>query len=37
MMLYAAAVRPAEPCHLQVCDIDSKRMVIHVRQGEGAT
>jgi len=22
-------------CHLKVSDIDSKRMVIHVRQGKG--
>src|SRR5215472_6985719 len=26
---------PAELCHLKVSDIDSQRMVIHVRQGKG--
>jgi integrase len=33
MMLYATGLRRAEMCHLKVTDIDSKRMVIHVRQG----
>jgi integrase/recombinase XerD len=35
MMLYAIGLRRAEMCHLKVSDIDSKRMVIHVRQGKG--
>jgi len=35
MMLYATGLRRAEMCHLTVSDIDSKRMVIHVRQGKG--
>ena len=35
MMLYATGLRRAEMCHLKVADIDSKRMVIHVRQGKG--
>jgi integrase/recombinase XerD len=35
MMLYATGLRRAELCHLKVCDIDSERMVIHVRQGKG--
>ena len=35
MMLYATGLRRAEMCHLKISDIDSKRMVIHVRQGKG--
>ena len=35
MMLYSTGMRRAELCHLKVCDIDSERMVIHVRQGKG--
>jgi site-specific recombinase XerD len=35
MMLYATGLRRAELCHLKVCDINSQRMVIHVRQGKG--
>ena len=35
MMLYATGLRRAELCHLKVGDIDSERMVIHVRQGKG--
>ena len=35
MMLYATGLRRAEMCHLKVTDIDSTRMVIHVRQGKG--
>jgi integrase/recombinase XerD len=34
MMLYATGLRRAELCHLKVSDIDSERMVIHVRQGK---
>jgi len=33
--LYATGVRVSELCQLQGTDIDSKRMVIHVRQGKG--
>src|SRR5260370_5112970 len=36
MLLYATGLRRAERCHLKVGDIDSERMVIHVRQGKGA-
>jgi site-specific recombinase XerD len=35
MTLYATGVRRAELTHLQVSDIDSRRMVIHVRGGKG--
>jgi len=35
MMLYATGLRRAELCHLKVSDIDSERMVLHVRQGKG--
>ena len=35
MILYATGLRRAELCHLKVSDIDSERMVIHVRQGKG--
>src|SRR5262249_36286478 len=33
--LYATGVRVSELCHLEGTDIDSRRMVIHVRQGKG--
>lgn len=36
MTIYAAGLRVSEVAHLQVADIDSKRMLIHVRQGKGA-
>src|SRR5713101_4695543 len=35
MTLYATGVRRAELTHLKVSDIDSERMVIHVRGGKG--
>ena len=33
--LYATALRRSELCQLKVADIDSPRMMIHVRQGKG--
>jgi integrase/recombinase XerD len=35
MTLYATGMRRTEAANLKVADIDSKRMVIHVRQGKG--
>ena len=35
MILYSTGMRRTELCHLQVADIDSQRMVIHIRQGKG--
>jgi len=34
--IYACGLRLGEGVHLQVRDIDSKQMVVHVRQGKGA-
>src|SRR5262245_57688952 len=36
MTCYAAGLRLSEVCHLHVNDIDSGRMVVHVRIGKGA-
>src|SRR5438477_12723525 len=36
MILYSTGVRRSELVHIKVSDIDSKRMVIHVRQGKGS-
>lgn len=35
MTLYATGARRAEVTHLQVSDIDSQRMVVHIRGGKG--
>jgi site-specific recombinase XerD len=35
MALYSAGLRVSEVCRLTVDDIDSSRMVLHVRQGKG--
>jgi integrase/recombinase XerD len=35
MVLYATGVRRAELAHLEVSNIDSRLMVVHVRQGKG--
>jgi integrase/recombinase XerD len=35
MTLYGAGLRREELCRLKVTDVDSKRMVLHVRQGKG--
>jgi integrase/recombinase XerD len=35
MTLYATGARCAEATRLQVCDIDSQRMVVHIRGGKG--
>jgi integrase/recombinase XerD len=35
MTLYATGLRRAELCRLKVADIDSDRMMIHVREGKG--
>ena len=36
MVLYATGIRRREASHLKVSDLDSERMVIHVRQGKGS-
>jgi site-specific recombinase XerD len=36
VLLYATGVRRAEAALIKVVDIDSQRMVIHIRQGKGA-
>jgi integrase/recombinase XerD len=35
MVMYAGGLRVSETCALRVGDIDSKRMLIHVRKGKG--
>lgn len=35
MLLYATGIRRTEASRLKVSDIDSQRMVIHIRQGKG--
>jgi site-specific recombinase XerD len=35
MTLYATGVRRAELCRLKVEDIDSERMIVHIRHGKG--
>jgi integrase/recombinase XerD len=36
LLLYATGLRRSEAAHLQVSDIDSSLMLIHVRQGKGS-
>ena len=35
MLLYSTGMRRSELVRLQVEDIDSKRMIVHIRQGKG--
>jgi site-specific recombinase XerD len=35
MTLYSTGMRRAEMCRLKVSDIDSERMVVHIRSGKG--
>ena len=35
MTMYSTGVRRGELCQLKTSDIDSRRMVVHVRQGKG--
>ena len=35
MTMYATGARRAEAAHLKVSDIDSQRMVVHIREGKG--
>ena len=36
MVLYATGIRRREASHRKVSDVDSERMVIHIRQGKGS-
>jgi integrase/recombinase XerD len=36
MTLYSTGMRRAEMCRLKVADIDSERMVVHIRHGKAA-
>ena len=36
MTTYAAGLRVSEVARLRICDIDSRRMLIHIEQGKGA-
>ena len=36
MTTYGAGLRLQEVCHLRLCDIDAKRMMLRVEQGKGA-
>lgn len=35
MTLYSTGIRRAEMCRLKVADIDSERMIVHIRKGKG--
>jgi site-specific recombinase XerD len=35
MTLYSTGMRRAELCHLKTTDIDSQRMIVHIREGKG--
>lgn len=35
MTLYSTGIRRAEMCRLKVSDIDSERMIVHIRKGKG--
>ncbi len=35
LTMYATGARRAEAAHLKVSDIDSQRMVVHIREGKG--
>jgi integrase len=35
MTMYATGARRAEATDLKVSDIDSKRMIVHIREGKG--